>query len=83
MLSKSNDHGLSVLSINQHYLELQTLLPNIVLDSNFQVFPYEKNPYGHNKKVDNCLNSPAVHQKLFDKIDDDLNPLLIKGASKM
>ena len=40
----------------------------------------------HDKKVNHRLKSPALYEKLFDKIDTDLNLLLIiiiKGASKM
>ena len=46
MLSKSTDLDLSVLSMNQHYLELQTYLsevescPEIVFDQNYHVFLY-------------------------------------------
>ena len=44
MLSKSNDLGLSVLSMNQHYLELHTYLskietsPEIVFEQNYPCF---------------------------------------------
>lgn len=48
MLSKANDLGSTVLSMNQHYLELQTYLseveksPEIVLDPHYHVFRSEK-----------------------------------------
>ena len=92
MLSKSNDLGLSVLSMNQHYLELQTYLsevensPDIVFDLNYRVFQSEERLYGPDAKVNHHLKSPAVYQRLFDKIEIDsanLTSLLIKGASKM
>jgi hypothetical protein len=92
MLSKSNDLGLSVLSMNQHYLELQCYLsevetsPEIVFDRNYHVFRSEERIYGSNSKVNHRLNSQAVYEKLFDSIGSevgDLTALLIKGASKM
>ena len=51
MLSKSNDLDLSLLSMNKHYLELQTYLskvesnPDIVFDTNFHVFESEERLY--------------------------------------
>ena len=51
MLSKSNDLGLSVLSMNQHHLELHTYLsevetsPDIVFNPNYHVFRSEKRIY--------------------------------------
>ena len=92
MLSKSNDLGLSVLSMNQHYLELQTYLlkvensPAVVFDPNYHVFQSEDRLYGPDAKVNHRLKSPAVYQGLFDNIETDstdLTSLLIKGASKM
>jgi len=90
MLSKSNDLGLSVMSMNQHYLELKTFLldvesnPDIVFDSSYRVFPSEKRLYEKDNKVNHRLKSPAVYLKLFDKISSaNLKSLLIKGASKM
>ena len=92
MLSKSNDLGLSVLSMNQHYLELFTYLsevetsPNIVFDPKYCVFRSEKHIYGSNPKVNHRLHSQAVYEKLFDNIEVDcdyLTELLSKGASKM
>ena len=92
MLSKSNDLGLSVLSMNQHYLELHTYFsevetsPDIVFDPNYHVFWSEKRIYGFNAKVHHCLNSQAVYKKPFNTIEVDcdfLTALLIKGASKM
>ena len=74
MLSKSNDLGLSVLSMNQHYLELQTYLsevensPDIVFDPNYHVFQLQERLYGPDAKVNHYLK---------------LTSLLIKGASKM
>ena len=92
MLSKSNILGLSVLSMNHHYLELQTYLskveknPNIVFDPNYRVFESEEKLYGSDKKVNHRLKSPAVYQRLFENTENDsgiLTSLLIKGASKM
>ena len=92
MLSKSNDLDLSLLSMNEHYLELQTYLskvesnPDIVFDPNFRVFQSEERLYGPDAKVNHHLKSPVVYQRLFDKIEVDstnLTPLLINGVSKM
>ena len=92
MLSKSNDLGLSVLSMNQHYLELQTYLsevensPDIVFDPNYHVFQSQERLYGPDAKGNHRLKSPAVYHRLFNKIEIDsanLTSLLIKGASKM
>ena len=92
MLCKSNDLGLSVLSMNQHYLELQTYLsevessPDIVFDPNYHVFRSEERIYASNAKVNHRLNSQPVYEKLFDSIEVDcdyLTALLSKGASKM
>ena len=91
MLSKSNDLGLSALSMSQHYLELQTYLsevqkdPDVVMDPNYHVFPSEGRLYGNNK-VNHRLKSQAVYQKLFEPGELDssgLNSLLVAGASKM
>ena len=92
MLSKSNDLGLSVLSMNQHYLELYTYLsevetsPEIVFNPNYHVFRSEKRIYGSSAKVNHRLSSQSVYEKLFDsnEVDCDyLTLLLTKGASKM
>ena len=92
MLSKSNDLGLSVLSMNQHYLELLNYLsevetnPDIVFDPNRHVFPSEKRIYGSDPKVNHRLNSKAVYKKLFESIDGDcdcLTKILTSGAMKM
>lgn len=92
MLSKSNDLGLSVLSMNQHYLELQTYLsevekdPDIVMDPNYHAFPSEERLFGTNKKVNHRLKSQDVYQNLFEKgeaASSDLNLLLVAGAAKM
>ena len=67
MLSKSNDLDLSLLSMNKHYLELQTYLskvesnPDIVFDPNFHVFESEERLYGTDAKVNHRLKSPAVY----------------------
>ena len=92
MLSKSNNLDVSLLSMNKHYLELQTYLskvesnPDIVFDPNFRMFQSEERLYGPDAKVNHRLKSPAVYQRLFDKIEVDsanLTPLLINGVSKM
>lgn len=92
MLSKSNELSLSVLSMNQHYLELYTYLsevetsPDVVFDPNYHVFQSEKRIYGSNAKVNHRLNSEAVYKELFNNIEVDcefLTTLLSKGASKM
>ena len=92
MLSKSNNLGLSVLSMNKHYLELQISLldiesnPDIVFDPSYCVFASEKRLYDTDVKVNHCLKSPAVYRRLFDEIKVDsayLKSLIIKGATKM
>ena len=92
MLSKSNDLGLSVLSMNQHYLDLLNYLssaetnPNIVFNPNHHVFSSEKRIYGSDSKVNHRLKSEAVYNKLFNSIDsncDCLKEILINGVSKM
>ena len=92
MLSKSNDLGLSVLAMNQHYLELLNYLseveisPQIVLDQNHHVFTSEKRLYGADPKVNPHLSSALVYEKLFESIEGDsdyLTQLLMSGASKM
>ena len=92
MLSKSNDLGLSVLSMNQHYLELLNYLsevetnPDIVFDPNHHVFLSEKRIYGSDPKVNHRLKSEAVYEKLFESIDGDrefLTEIVTSGALKM
>ena len=93
MLAKSNDLGFSVLSMNQHYLELQTYLselkmnPELAFDANYHVFRSEKRLYGEDKKVNHRLNSPKVYERLFQKSETDSDSvaalLLSKGVSKM
>ena len=92
MLSKSNDLGLSVLSMSQHYLELQAYLsevknnPDIVMEPNYRVFPSEGRLYGTDRKVNHRLKSQDVYQNLFEKGEVDSSKLillLIAGASKM
>ena len=92
MLSKSNDLGLSVLSMNQHYLELLNYLSEvettlqIVFDCNHHVFTSEKCLYGADPKVNPRLSSALVYEKLFENIEGDsdyLTQLLMSGASKM
>ena len=71
MLSKSNDLGSTVLSMNQHYLELQTYLseveksPEIVLNPHYHIFRSEKRLYDTHSKVNHRLQSMAVYQRLF------------------
>ena len=92
MLSKSNDLGSTVLSMNQHYLELQTYLseveksPEVVLDPDYHVFPSEKRLYDHHSKSNHRLHSGDVYQRLFEEVQidcDTLTSLLGKGASNM
>lgn len=92
MLSKSNDLGLSVLTMNQHYLELLNYLteietsPQIVFDQNHHVFTSEKRLYGADPKVNPRLSSALVYEKLFQSIEGDsdyLTQLLMSGALKM
>ena len=93
MLSKSNDLGLSVLSMNEHYLELLTYFsevetsPNIVFDPSYRVFPSEKRIYGPDPKVNHRLGAEVVYKRLFESTSGDdcnyLTGLLTSGASKM
>lgn len=92
MLSKSNDLGSTVLSMNQHYLELQTYLseveksPEIVLDPHYYVFRSEKRLYDSHSKVNHRLWSVTLYQRLFKECEidsDTLTSLLVKGASNM
>ena len=92
MLSKSTELGLSVLSMNQHYLELYEYLslvetnPNIVFNPDYRVFLSEKQIYSSDVQLNHHLKSQTVYQKLFDissSADSFLRMLLIKGTSKM
>ena len=89
MLSKSRS---TVLSMNQHYLELQTYLseveksPEIVLNPHYHIFRSEKRLYDTHSKVNHRLQSMALYQRLFKQVEfdsDTLTSLLIKGASSM
>ena len=66
MLSKSTELGLSVLSMNQHYLELNEYLylvetnPNIVFDPDYCVFLSEKQIYSSDVKLNYRLKSQTV-----------------------
>ena len=94
MLSKSNDLGLSVLDMNNHYLELHDYLtileatPELVFDPTYHVFLSEDRLYGSNPKLNHRLKSPAavVYDKLFDKDNVDcayLTGLVGRGALRM
>ena len=92
MLAKSKDLGESVLCMNQHYLELQLYLqevtkdPSVVFDSKYHVFSSEKRLYEEDGKVNHRLKRQVVYDKLFKDLkadQDSLEPLLVKGASKM
>lgn len=88
MLSKSNDLGLSVLSMNQHYLELQTYLsevekdPDIVMDPNYHAFPSEERLFGTNKKVNHRLKSQDVYQNLFEKGEAEFEFVISRRCSQ-
>ena len=92
MLSKSKELGLSVFSMNQHYLELQIYLsevmkdPDVVFKRNYPVFSSEKRIYETNSKVNHRLKSPFVYDTLFADVKVDasyLHSLLVKGATTM
>ena len=92
LLSKASELGLSVLSMNHHYLELHTFLsevetnPAIVFHQNYHVFSSEKRLYESNSKVNHRLGSQVVYEKLFHNIEVDceyLSDILARGASKM
>ena len=67
MLSKSKELGLSAFSMNQHYLELQLYLsevikdPDVVFERSYPVFSSEKIIYGINSKLNYRLKSTTVH----------------------
>ena len=91
MLAKSKDLGKSVLCMNQHYLELQLYLrevtkdPSVVFDSKYHVFSSENRLY-EDGKVNHRLKGEVVYNKLFKGLkadQDSLEPLLVRGASKM
>ncbi|MCH9715537.1 MAG: hypothetical protein K0U52_00410 [Gammaproteobacteria bacterium] len=94
MLSKSNDLGLSVFSMNQHYLELQVFLsevekdPSVALNSEHQVFLSEPRLYGSDKKTNHRLKShwKEVYQHLFEvcRIEESqLRILITAGVARM
>ena len=91
MLSKSTDLDLSVLSMNQHYLELDTFLSEIVetnaaivFNPEHSVFKSEERLYGTDAKVNHRLKSDShVYRKLFAKIETGCEQLLIRGAIQM
>lgn len=92
MLAKSKDLGKSVLCMNQHYLELQLYLqevtkdPSVVFDSKYHVFSSENRLYEEDGKVNHRLKRQVVYDKLFKELkadQDSLEPLLVRGASKM
>ena len=92
MLSKSKELGLSAYSMNQHYLELQIYLsevmkdPDVVFKRDYPVFSSEKRAYGANSKVNHCLKSPFVYDALFEAVKVDasyLQPILVKGVTTM
>ena len=92
MLSKSKELGLSAFSMNQHYLELQLYLsevikyPDVVFERNYPVFSSEKRIYGTNSKLNHRLKSPIMYDALFDDVKVDasyLQSLLVKGATTM
>ena len=72
-----------MLSMNQHYLELQIYLSEV---EKSHVFRSEKRLYDSHSKVNHRLQSVAVYQKLFEQVQidsDTLTSILIKWASKM
>lgn len=92
MLAKSKDLGKSVLCMNQHYLELQLYLqevtkdPSVVFDSKYHVFSSENRLYEKEGKVNHHLKGQVVYDRLFKDLkadQDSLEPLLVRGASKM
>lgn len=94
MLSKSTELGLSVYSMNQHYLELQIYLseivkcPNVVFKQEYQVFPSEKRIYNPESEVNHRLKSLVVYKALFNYVmsavdNSNLLTLLVKGSTAM
>ena len=92
MLSKSKELGLTALSMNQHYLELQLYLsevmkhPDVVFKQNYPVFSSEKRIYGTDSKLNHRLKSPIVYDALFEDVKVEasyLQSLLVKGATTM
>ena len=74
MLSKLKELGLTVLSMTQHYLELQLYLlevmkhPDVVFKQNYPVFTSEKRIYGTDSKLNHRLKSPIVYSALFEDV---------------
>ncbi len=89
MMSKSKELGLSVYSMNKHYLELKLYLseltkdPEVALNPNYHVFPSEKRIYVTDSKVNHRSKSLVVYQNLFEEVKTEnscLLSLLVKGA---
>ena len=92
MLSKSKELGLSAFSMNQHYLELQLYLsevmndPDVVVKQNYPVFSSEKRIYGTDSKLNHRLKSLIVYDALFKDVKVDasyLRSLLVNGPTAM
>ena len=94
ILSKSNILGLSALSMNHHYLELQVCLsevekdPSVALDSAHNVFLSEPRLYGSHKKTNHRLKPhwKEVYRHLFEVChaeESQLSMLLAVGVAKM
>ena len=94
MLSKSNDLGLSALSMNTHYLKLKNYLakvernPKIVLNQAYHVFQSEDRLYGTDQKTNHRIKPRRhiLYQNLFKICQDDYdgsNSLVSFGALAM
>ena len=92
MVSKSKKLGLSVFSMNHHYLELHVYLSEVMKDADvvfkrdYNVFSSEKRIYETNSIANHSLKSPFVYDALFKDLKVDasyLHSLLVKGATTM
>ena len=79
-------------SVNQHYLELQLYLsevikdPDVVFERNCPVFSSEKRIYETTSKHNHRLKLPIVYDALFEDVKVDasyLQSLIVKGATTM
>lgn len=95
VLAKSKELHKSVFDMRQHYLELKLFLeellqhPQVVFDSQLQVFISEPRLYAENSKLNHrCHESQCVHNSLFHNLptQSDRNSLCFKistGAKLM
>ena len=93
MLAKSKLLNKNVLSMNQHYMELDVFLqevekdPEAVMNKDQNVFRSEERLYGNDKATNHRLHikSQPYHKCIFerDEFDGELFQILSAGASTM